>query len=53
MDTQAPKEQNCSKCGSTMSTDNFGRLHCPKCNKNTQPKELYEEALFDLKDYQK
>ena len=53
MDTQMPKNEVCSQCQGKMHTDDFGRLYCPKCNKHTPPKDLYEEALFDLKDYQK
>lgn len=53
MDTQKPKTHTCGQCGSVMYNDKMGRLTCDKCNKNTPPKDLYEEALFDLKDYQK
>jgi Zn finger protein HypA/HybF involved in hydrogenase expression len=53
MDTQKPKTARCSLCGADMVVDEFGRNQCPKCKKDTQPKDLYEEALFDLKDYQK
>jgi Zn finger protein HypA/HybF involved in hydrogenase expression len=53
MDTQKPKTMQCQVCGKDMQTDQLGRQYCPRCNKNTPPKDLYEEALFDLKDYQK
>jgi len=53
MDTQQPKEMHCIECGSVMKLDQFGRYVCLTCQKNTQPKELYEEAFFPLQDYTK
>ncbi len=53
MDTQKNTPQTCQKCGNKMSIDQMGRPYCETCQKNTSPKNLYEEALFDLKDYNK
>lgn len=53
MDTQKNQELTCQICGKQMTTDQIGRPYCSGCNKNTPPKDLYEEALFNLKDYQK
>jgi len=51
MDTQKQEAQVCSICQSRMNLDAFGKPFCPTCSKNTQPKNLYEEAFFDLHEY--
>ena len=53
MDSQKPKVQTCVACGKKLNIDEYGRLFCPVCNKINPTKDLYEEKLFDLKDYQK
>ena len=51
MENQRPKTLKCPKCSADMKVDQFGRNICPSCDNNKPPKDLYEEAIFDLKDY--
>jgi len=53
MDTQDKEAHQCPTCGQVMKIDQTGKSFCETCQKTTPQKELYEEAFFDLKEYQK